>query len=43
VDTLALIAASGRPDIGIIAGQHHGYTPETGFLDATAPVLCGET
>ncbi len=39
---LALIAASGRPEIGLIAGQHHGYTPDTGFLDANAPVLGGE-
>ena len=42
VSALALIAVIGSPDVGIVAGQHHGFTPETGFLDATAPVLGGE-
>ncbi|MBU0599073.1 CRISPR-associated helicase Cas3' [Patescibacteria group bacterium] len=42
VSALTLIAAIGRPDIGIIAGQHHGYTSETGNRDANATVLGGE-
>jgi CRISPR-associated endonuclease/helicase Cas3 len=42
VSALAVEAASGMPALGIIAGQHHGYTPETGFRGATDPVFGGE-
>lgn len=42
VSALALIAATGRQDLGIIAGQHHGYTPDIGLQDATAAKFGGE-
>lgn len=42
VSAVALLSFIGSPAIGSVAGQHHGFTPETGILDATAPVFGGK-
>lgn len=42
VSALALEAITGSPVIAQIAGQHHGFLPGTGMLQANSPVTGGD-